>query len=634
MQRGLLSRAARAALIPALSCAAGAAGAQSGAVNVSRRGQGAYEASLAAHGGGFAVAWHDTRHGLPEIYARLVDASGRPVADEHRLTTNTDRSYEPSIAAAGARDLIVAWYDVAADDAWSRARVGAWTAAGGVRWTRTLSHPRRRGRAPVVAVHADRIQGVWIEETGDAPPRGAAADSERDPGASDAAGDVGTGAAVWAQRLRLDGEPLGPPRRVARASRTTWNLNLRMDEDGVAWIVFDAQVATRAHELFLAQVDGESATVRRLSADDGVPSVYPDVALGAGRAAVTWFDERDGNADVHLAVVDRDRLPRAIDEGATRVTDTAGASIGAYVAWNGARFGTVTVDYQTADGTATAGADYTAASGTLTFQAGERTKTVSVTLLDDTHDEGEETFTLTLSNASGAVITDGEAMGTIENHDPMPQALLARFGRTAAVHVVEHVEERLQAPREPGFEGRFAGRELRKGMERDMALNFLRQLGGSADMHPAGMGSHTAIAASPTAGTAPLGTPGHGGRGAGTAGGPSGLDGGLNSGGFLHMGLGGGDLLTGSGFAMNRESRGGILSFWSRGAQSRFSGREGALSLGGDVRTDDVRRRLRQGAGGGGGVAVEQPRPGRVRRRRRRPGGIVGNGPPRGWATR
>ena len=51
------------------------------------------------------------------------------------------------------------------------------------------------------------------------------------------------------------------------------------------------------------------------------------------------------------------------------------------------------------------------------------------------------------------------------------------------------------------------------------------------------------------------------------------------------MRLGGGDLLTGSDFAMNRESRGGILSFWSRGSQSRFSGREGALSLGGDVRT-------------------------------------------------
>ena len=51
-------------------------------------------------------------------------------------------------------------------------------------------------------------------------------------------------------------------------------------------------------------------------------------------------------------------------------------------------------------------------------------------------------------------------------------------------------------------------------------------------------------------------------------------------------GLGGGDVLTGSAFALNRETRhGGILSFWSRGARSYFSGREGALSLAGDVRT-------------------------------------------------
>ena len=331
------SRRAAASLSVVL-CAA-AAGAQPAAVQVSRSGQGAYEASIAPHGGGFAVAWHDTRHGFPEIYARLVDASGRPVAGEHRLTTNADRSYEPSIAAAGARDLLVAWYDVAADGSWSRARVGAWTTAGGWRWTRTLSHRRRRGRVPVVAVHADRVQCVWLEETIGASRSSVAADRDRGEVESDAAVNAGPDASVWAQQLRLDGAPLGPARRVAVASRETWNLNLRMDEDGVAWIVFDARVGTRAHELFLAQVERRSSTVRRLSADDGVPSVYPDVAFGAGRAAFTWFDERDGNADVHLAVVDPHRLPPAIEEAALRVTDTAGASIGAYVAWNGARFG-------------------------------------------------------------------------------------------------------------------------------------------------------------------------------------------------------------------------------------------------------------------------------------------------------
>ena len=65
----------------------------------------------------------------------------------------------------------------------------------------------------------------------------------------------------------------------------------------------------------------------------------------------------------------------------------------------------------------------------------------------------------------------------------------------------------------------------------------------------------------------------------------AGPDGGLFGGGLHSMGLGGDNLLTGSAFAMNRESHGGILSFWSRGARSHFSGREGTLSLGGDVRT-------------------------------------------------
>ena len=56
--------------------------------------------------------------------------------------------------------------------------------------------------------------------------------------------------------------------------------------------------------------------------------------------------------------------------------------------------------------------------------------------------------------------------------------------------------------------------------------------------------------------------------------------------GLLQMGLGPADMLTGSEFALTREtSQGGILSFWSRGAQSYFAGQDGALSLGGNVRT-------------------------------------------------
>ena len=75
----------------------------------------------------------------------------------------------------------------------------------------------------------------------------------------------------------------------------------------------------------------------------------------------------------------------------------------------------VTVDYATSDGTATSSMDYTSTSGTLTFDAGETSKTVSVPINDDTVSDDGETFTLTLSNASGAEIADSEATGTIRN---------------------------------------------------------------------------------------------------------------------------------------------------------------------------------------------------------------------------
>ena len=120
----------------------------------------------------------------------------------------------------------------------------------------------------------------------------------------------------------------------------------------------------------------------------------------------------------------------------------------------------VTVDYATADGTATAGEDYTATSGTLTFAAGELTKTVSVTVLDDAHDEAHETLTLRLSNAAGARLTAAAATGTIKNSDPLPKAWLARFGRTSALHVVDILDARFEAAAPTGDHITLGGRAV------------------------------------------------------------------------------------------------------------------------------------------------------------------------------
>jgi hypothetical protein len=78
---------------------------------------------------------------------------------------------------------------------------------------------------------------------------------------------------------------------------------------------------------------------------------------------------------------------------------------------------TVTVAFATSNGTATAGTDYTATSGTLTFAAGETAKTVVVVIADDTLAEPSERFNLTLSAPVGATIVDGQGVVVIGPSD-------------------------------------------------------------------------------------------------------------------------------------------------------------------------------------------------------------------------
>jgi hypothetical protein len=87
--------------------------------------------------------------------------------------------------------------------------------------------------------------------------------------------------------------------------------------------------------------------------------------------------------------------------------------------------GGVEVDFATHPGTATfagAAADFTAVSGKLMFAAGETTKTISVPILGDVISEGDETFTVALSNPVGASIlpTEAQATGTITDNEIAP----------------------------------------------------------------------------------------------------------------------------------------------------------------------------------------------------------------------
>lgn len=81
----------------------------------------------------------------------------------------------------------------------------------------------------------------------------------------------------------------------------------------------------------------------------------------------------------------------------------------------------VTVDYSTSNGTATVTEDYTSASGTLTFNPGETTKTIAIATIDDSVEEGDETFFVNLANPVNAVILDSQATVTITDNDaPIP----------------------------------------------------------------------------------------------------------------------------------------------------------------------------------------------------------------------
>ena len=211
---------------------------------------------------------------------------------------------------------------------------------------------------------------------------------------------------------------------------------------------------------------------------------------------------------------------------------------------------TVTVDYATADETAAAGADYTETSGTLTFLAGETAKTVAVPVIDDVIDEGSETLTLTLANPSGgnAWLADATATGTIRNSDHMPRAWLARFGRTVADQVLDAVEGRMTAPRAAGSAVTVAGHTLDgevdaqalEAREAEARLEaFAEWMRGEATEDRTGLDSREVTAR---------------------------------------------ELLTGSSFAVTGGSAaGGFGAVWGRGAVTRFDGREGDLTLDGEV---------------------------------------------------
>ncbi len=192
----------------------------------------------------------------------------------------------------------------------------------------------------------------------------------------------------------------------------------------------------------LALTGATAGTVRRVNERRDLYE-FPLRPSGTTAVTVSLSATTDCAADDALCTADGKALSQAVSvtvagpaaTPAVSVADasaTEGSAVAFTVSLSEASSDQVTVAYATSGGTATSGTDFTAASGTLTFAANETSKTVSVATTDDSSDEENETFTLTLSSPTNATLGDSTATGTIEDDDATP--LTASFSDVPASH--------------------------------------------------------------------------------------------------------------------------------------------------------------------------------------------------------
>ena len=167
--------------------------------------------------------------------------------------------------------------------------------------------------------------------------------------------------------------------------------------------------------------------VEGLWADVSVPDA-PVAALDNGQATETWtvYAGLDDGPDGRNATSDACSQSGLVTEATLSILDSeviegdeGTADMTFIVSLSKASSSDVCVEYRTSDNTANAGEDYVAASGALTFAAGETSKSITVSVIGDNlyaDEDGDESFTVSLISSS-ANVADGDAVGTITNDD-------------------------------------------------------------------------------------------------------------------------------------------------------------------------------------------------------------------------
>jgi len=181
-------------------------------------------------------------------------------------------------------------------------------------------------------------------------------------------------------------------------------------------------------------VDADAGTVGlMLGNGDGTISYAGASAVGSSPAAVAAGDfNGDGRPDVAVANAGSNTVSVLLNNGtwpppppslkigdATVMEGNTGTALAVFtVTLSAPSAQPVTVQYATATGTATAGSDYQARSGTLTIPAGQTTGTITVPIIGDRLPEPNEAFAVNLSSPTNATIADGQGVGTILDDEP------------------------------------------------------------------------------------------------------------------------------------------------------------------------------------------------------------------------
>jgi len=175
---------------------------------------------------------------------------------------------------------------------------------------------------------------------------------------------------------------------------------------------------TAATGITLTYTPGQtSKSVVVTVADDALAEEDETVLLNLSNAANATIVDAQGVG----SLINDDADPTAtIGPVSVAEGDAASATATFTVSLDGPSGRETAVDVATSDGTATAGADYAATSGTLTIAAGDTSATFEVPVIGETLYEGDETFTVTLSGEVNLTPGATTAEGTITDDDPVP----------------------------------------------------------------------------------------------------------------------------------------------------------------------------------------------------------------------